>query len=185
MELRGPALALLEIESIARGMVVADAVLKRAQVEIEISEPTTPGKYLLLFSGGIAEVEESMKAGVELAGSTLLDKLFLPQPAPGLVRALRGQFFEDWQESIGIVETQSAASALCSSDSALKRAEVQLRQLRLARGIGGKGYFVITGALHMIETALEAAAAAIDPQYLIAAERIQQPAPAFRRSHPI
>jgi len=42
---------------------------------------------------------------------------------------------------------------------------------------------VITGPLHMIETALEAAAAAIDPQYLIAAEQIQQPAPAFRRSH--
>src|SRR5712692_9261489 len=135
MELRGPALVLLEIESIARGMVMADAVLKRALVEIEISEPTTPGKYLLLFSGGIAEVEESMKAGVELAGSTLLDKLFLPQPATGLGRALRGQFLAYCQECIRIVETLSAASSLSSSDSALKLAEVQLRQLRLARGI--------------------------------------------------
>jgi microcompartment protein CcmL/EutN len=177
---RGPAVALLELDSIARGMIAADAVLKRAPVEIALAEPVTPGKYLLLFSGGVAEVEESVQAGVQAAGNTLLDKLFLPQAAKRLVAGLRGEFHRGQGESVGIVETQTVASALLSLDTALKRAEVLLTRLHLARGIGGKGYYTLTGELHMMEAALEAAAAAIEPSLLVATELIQSPHPELR-----
>src|SRR4051812_50175521 len=61
--LTGEALALLEVSSLARGVVTADAVAKRAPVELLLCEPTTPGKYLVLFAGGVAEVDESLAAG--------------------------------------------------------------------------------------------------------------------------
>jgi microcompartment protein CcmL/EutN len=177
MNLRGPAIALLEVDSIARGILVGDAIVKRAFVSIALAEPVSPGKYLLLFGGGVAEVEESLKAGVEVAGSTLLDKLFLPQAARRLLEALEGKFALGWGDSFGIVETHTVGSALLAADTALKRAEVWLRRLHLARGIGGKGYFVLSGPLHMIQTAVEAAAAAIEPQLLKATEIIERPHP--------
>jgi microcompartment protein CcmL/EutN len=177
MRVPGPALALLELESIARGMVVGDALVKRAPVEVAMAEPVSPGKYLVMFSGGVAEVEEALKAGIEVAGSTLLDKLFLPQAAPGLLAALEDRLDAATGGSFGMVETHSVASALLAADAALKRAQVALRRLRLARGIGGKGYFVLTGSLDMVEAAIEAAAAAIEPRLLLATEVIQRPHP--------
>lgn len=178
--LPGPALALLELDSIARGYVVADALVKRAQVTIALAEAVTPGKYLLLFSGPVAEVEESFQAGVEAAGRTLLDKLLLPMAADGLVAALMGRFPGRYGESVGIVETHTVAAALLSADVALKRAEVHLERLQLARGIGGKGVFVVAGELHMVEAALEGAAAAVESHLLLATELIQRPSPELR-----
>jgi microcompartment protein CcmL/EutN len=176
VRLPGPALALLEIESIARGIVTADAVVKRAEVEISWAGAITPGKYLLLFSGGVAEVQESFAAGRELAGSTLLDSLLLPYPSPVLTDALEGKLATEWSESLGIVETHSVAAAILAADAALKKADVTLLQLHLAKGIGGKGYFTLTGSLHMVEAALEAAGAAIPSHLLQATEIIQAPA---------
>lgn len=175
MNVPGPAIGFVEIESIARGMVVADVVVKRAFVTLSLAEPTTPGKYLLLFSGGVGEVEESFKAALEAAGPLVLDKLMLPQPARGLVAALSGSFQDEWSESVGIVETHSVASGLLAADAALKRAQVWLKKLHLARGIGGKAYFTFAGELHMVEAALEGAAAAIEPSLLCTAELIRRP----------
>ena len=176
----GPAIALLELESIARGMLVADAVVKRAEVTIDLAEAVTPGKYLLLFHGPVAEVEESFQAGVEAARSTLLDRLLLPQAADGLLRALEGHVDSEWSESIGIVETHTVASTLLAADTALKRADVRLMKLQLARGIGGKGVFTLTGELSMLQAALEGAAAAIDPSLLQTTELIERPHPELR-----
>lgn len=176
----GPAIALLETESIARGMIVADAVVKRSHVIIHIAEPTTPGKYLLLFHGGVAEVEESFAAGVHAAGSTLLDKLFLPQAATGLLRAIEGQRDEVWGEAIGVVEAHTVAATLLSADTALKRAEVRLMRLHLARGIGGKGYYTLTGELSMVQAALEGAASSIDPSLLQSVELLEAPHPELK-----
>jgi microcompartment protein CcmL/EutN len=82
-----------------------------------------------------------------------------------------------WGESVGLVETQPGAAALLGADPALKRAEVHLERLQLARGIGGKGVFLLTGDLHMVEAALEGAAAAVEGQLLLTTELIQQPSP--------
>jgi len=178
---RGPALALLELESIARGFVVADALLKRARVEIVLSEPTSPGKFLLLFTGEVAEVEESLAAGTEVAGPTLLDTLYLPYAHAQLMAGLGEQFSADDGEAVGIVETQTAASTLRALDLALKKADVALTHLHLAREIGGKGWFTLSGDLHMMEAALEAVGAAITAPLLLATELIRRPHPELRR----
>jgi microcompartment protein CcmL/EutN len=174
MKIQGPAVALLELESIARGMVVADAVLKRAHVKIHLAEAVTPGKYLLLFSGGVGEVEESLVAGVECAGALLLDRVFLPRVAEALVDGLDGRFATS-DGAVAIIETQTVASAIVSADSALKRADVVLSQLSLAKGIAGKGVYVLEGELHMVEAALSAVSASVEPSLLIATELIHRP----------
>ncbi len=176
----GPAVALLELESIARGMRLSDVLVKRAPVRLSRAEAVSPGKYLLLFAGGVAEVDEAFRAGVEAAGATLLDKLFLPYAAEALVAGLEGSFAIEWEESLGFVETHTVAAALLSADSTLKRSDVRLLKLDLARGIGGKGVFAITGPLHQVEAGLEFAASAIEPQLLLTTELLSSPSPELK-----
>jgi microcompartment protein CcmL/EutN len=178
---KGPALALLELDSIARGFIVADALLKRAQVDIVVAEPVTPGKYLLLFTGEVADVEESMKAGEERAANTVIDTLYLPGAHRRVLDAL-GEVYRkgDGRESFGVIETQTAASAIKAADVAMKRADVVLTHLHLAKGVGGKGWFTLSGDLHMIEAALDAVQATVTAPLLLATELIQSPHPELR-----
>lgn len=176
LDLPGPALGLFELESLARGPVVADAVVKRAAVRLAIAEAVSPGKYLLVFSGAVAEVDEAFQAGLEAAGTRLLDRLYLPHVAEGLVAALDGAFGRvDGGDSVGLVELHTVSAALRAADVALKRAQVRLTALQLARGIGGKGWFTLAGAQADVEAALEGAAASVEPHLLVAVELIQRP----------
>ena len=176
----GPAIGVLELDSIARGLIVADAVVKRAPVTVQLAETVSPGKYVLLFCGGVAEVEESFRAGEDRAGASLVDKLFLPQAERGLIEALNAPPDATWTESVAVVETHTVSSALLAADTALKRADVRLIRLHLAKGIGGKGYFILTGSLDMVQAGSEAAAAAISPELLQTVELIEQPHPDLR-----
>ena len=172
-------LALLEVASLARGVVVADAVAKRAQVELLECGAVSPGKYLVLFAGGVAEVDESLRAGAAAARESLLDKLFLPQAHAQLLPALRagaaGFPHEHAEETAGIVELHSVAAALRSSDAACKAAEVRLQLLHVARGIGGKAWFILRGDLESVEASVLAATQAAGDGLLAGAEIIARP----------
>lgn len=176
IDLPGPALGLFELESLARGPVVADAIVKQARVRIAIAEAVSPGKYLLVFSGEVGEVEESFKAGLEAAGPRLLDQLLLPHVAEGVVGALDGRLgVVGREDSVGLVELHTVSATLRAADAALKKAKVHLTAFHLAKGIGGKGWFSLAGEQHDVEAALEGAASAVEPTLLVATELIQRP----------
>ncbi len=78
MSHRGPALGVLEVGTIAKGIVVADAALKRSPALLVHSRAVSGGKHLVMVEGGVAEVEEAMAAGRLAAGSVLLDHVELP-----------------------------------------------------------------------------------------------------------
>ena len=177
------ALALVEIGSIARGLVAADAAVKKAHIELLDCGPTSPGKYLLLFAGGVAEVEESFRAACAAAGDSLLDKLFLPQAHPSLLPAIRGgaQGLAGVSQrragdSVGVLELLTVASALRCADAACKAAEVELQLLHLARGIGGKAWFVLRGDLTDVEAAMQAGQESAGEGLVAGAELIAAPA---------
>jgi microcompartment protein CcmL/EutN len=156
-------------------VAVADAVIKRAPVTLALADAVSPGRYLLLFHGGVGEVDEALHAGVERAGAALLDQLYLPLAADGLVAALEGRMEAPRGEAVGVVELATVASALRAADVALKKADVALTRLQLARGIGGKGWFHLQGELHMVEAALEAVTLEIKPPFLLATELLHSP----------
>jgi microcompartment protein CcmL/EutN len=58
----GPALAVIELSSIARGHRVADAMLKRAPVGLMRADAVSPGKFLVV-EGDVAAVDESFTSG--------------------------------------------------------------------------------------------------------------------------
>lgn len=175
--LAGPALGLVETSSIARGLVVADAMVKKSPVTLAFARPLTPGKHAVIVTGDVAEVDEAMQAGVAMAASTLIDRLFLPQAHAALIRALGGGKRASGLSSLGIVETFSVAAALLSADAACKAAEVELAELRLADGLGGKAYFIVTSTLDLVEAAVDAAVRILDPGLLVTCEIIAAPHP--------
>lgn len=180
----GPALGILELPSIARGVVVADALLKRAEVALLASRPVSGGKHLVLFRGEIDVVEESMAAGLDAAGSALVDRLFVPQlfaPLWKLIADADGHHPDAWTSgpvgAVAIVETTTVCAAVEAADAAGKAAPIALRDMRLAMGIGGKAFFTMTGALSDVEASADAARAAARPERLIQLELIPSPAP--------
>jgi len=169
------ALALIELSSIARGHQVADAMLKRAPVSLLRADWVSPGKFLVLVDGGVAAVEEAFRAGLEVAADRIVDKLFLPQAHVSLWLALAGDARSGNVDSLGIVETATVAATLLGADAAAKAARVRIIAMQLARGIGGKGFFTVTGPLAEVEAAVEAAVAILEAAQLHATEIIAAP----------
>lgn len=156
------ALAMVELDSIARGYRVVDALVKRAPVALLEANLVEPGKYLVLFAGGVAEVEESLDAAREVAADSLLDQLMLPFVHASVVPALRGLVQAEAPDTVGVIEAKSVASALEACDRALKDADVTLAGLRVTPGLGGKAFFVVHGLQHDVEASLEAAEAVLE-----------------------
>ncbi len=177
----GAALGLLELQSIARGMTVADALVKRAAVQLHLNRPVSPGKHLVLCSGDVGDVEEAMQAGRAQAGTTLCDELLLTQVHDEVIDVLRRKDKRPLSEdfSIGILETLSASSTLRGADAACKAAEVRLHELRLCDGLGGKGFAILIGDQDMVEAALATVEQLLSPGLLLTVELIARPHPDF------
>ncbi len=175
----GPAIGLLELQSIARGVTVADALVKRAAVQLVLNRPVSPGKHLVLCSGEVGDVEEAMLAGRAQAGSSLCDELLLTQVHDEVLDVLRRKTKSPLSEdlSIGILETLSASSTLRGADAACKAAEVRIHELRLCDGLGGKGFAILIGEQDMVEAALSTVERLLTPGLLLSVELIARPHP--------
>ena len=152
-----PALALLELASIAVGIEAGDAMVKRAPVDVVHAGTVHPGKYLVLVAGAVADVEEALRAGLEVGASCLLDTVFLPNVHRQVVAALRGLRRAGTGDALGIVETATVAASIEAADAGVKGARVELLELHLADGIGGKGYLLFDGSVSDVEAAVAAA----------------------------
>lgn len=170
-----PALALLELSSIARGVVVADAICKKAPVDVVRSAPVSPGKFVILLVGEVGDVEEAYRAGLDAAAHTLVDRLFLPNAHAQLPGVISGARVATSIDSLGVVETFTVAGAVLGADVAAKAADVTLLEMRLGQSIGGKGYFTMTGTLDAVEAAVDAARRALDGALLCATEIVAAP----------
>ena len=170
------ALALIEVASIARGHRVADAMLKRAPVALLRADAVSPGKFLILVEGEVAAVDEAFRQGIDVAAADIVDKLFLPQPHDELGPAVRGESRAGGGvDSLGIVETATVATTIVAADAATKAAAVRITEMQLARGIGGKAFFTVTGPLAEVEAAVEAGVGAIEAAAVRGTEIIAAP----------
>ncbi|MDQ3370520.1 MAG: BMC domain-containing protein [Myxococcota bacterium] len=183
--MRGPALGVLEIGTISRGIVVADAALKRAPAILLSSRAISGGKHLVMLEGGVAEVEEAMAAGILMAAEHLLDQVELAA-ADHQVWGMLGAPVSppDWTddphaEAVLIIETRTVCAAIAAADAACKVADVWVRDVRFAIDLAGKAYFTLTGSLDSIDAARDAATAAATDK-LVGAELIAQPSPDLR-----
>ena len=155
-----PALGLLELESIAAGIEVGDAMAKRAPIEVIRAGTVHPGKYLVLVGGEVADVEEALEAGREVGGLSVRDIVFLPNIHPDVVDGTRGVRHSAQAEALGVIETATIPAVIRAADAGLKGAQVRLIELRLADDLGGKGYLLFDGTVSEVQAAVELGVAA-------------------------
>lgn len=173
----GPALAAFELATVARGVVVLDQMAKRAETTIVAARTLSPGRYLIVISAPVAEIEEAMDAAELAAGEDRVDHVLLRVPADELFAALQQDLSPRFEESLLVVETSTVSALLLAADRALKEAEVHLIELRLGAGLSGKGVMTLTGPLHFVEAARDIIEDALPEAKIIRQELIAQPHP--------
>ncbi|MCJ7708676.1 MAG: BMC domain-containing protein, partial [Anaerolineales bacterium] len=140
-----PALALVEFSSIAAGIQAADAMAKRAPIDTLKAGTVHNGKYLVLIGGQVADVEESLAAGRQVGGSSVLDFVLLPRVHHEVVETIGGARKPNPTDALGVIETTTVAAAIHAADAGVKGAQVHLVEVRLADGLGGKGIVLFSG----------------------------------------
>ena len=156
---RAPALAALELATIAAGVRVADQIVKTAPVELYFAEAVSPGKFIVVFAGGVGEVQAAFVKGQDAAGSALLDSLNLPQCHADVLSALEGLAMGSAGDALGVIELDAVPATLLAADKAAKTAPIRLRTIRLAVGLGGKGFVYLDGTVSDVNAAVSAATA--------------------------
>ena len=161
------ALALIEFDSIAAGIQAGDAMAKKAPIARIVAGTVQPGHYLVLISGEVADVDESLKAGRDLGGASVVDTVFLPHVHPAVVTAIAGGRDVRSGASLGVIETATVPAAIRSADAGVKGAQVALLEIRLADGLHGKGLTLFTGDVSDVEAAIEIGLGVIEPGNVI------------------
>ncbi len=153
----GKALGILEIGSIARGVVVADVVTKTAAVELIKVAPACPGKFIVIFGGEIGPVSAALAAGKAAGKGDVLGTFLAGNLHAGIFPALAGAVAPPAAGALGVIETYTAAAAINAADAAAKAADVQIVDIRLAYGLAGKAYVLMTGEVAGVQMAVAAA----------------------------
>jgi len=162
------AIGLLEITSIARGVEALDAMCKAAGVKPETAAAISKGKYIIIISGPVGEVESSMSKGADIAGETVVANHIIRNIHSGVLSALNKKIKAAGIEAVGIVETKEALPAVFAADAAAKAAFVHVSEVNTGKGIGGKGYFIVTGEVGAVRTAVSAGVKAVGENAIIA-----------------
>ncbi|MBN2571408.1 MAG: BMC domain-containing protein, partial [Ignavibacteriales bacterium] len=113
-------LGLVELSSIASGMLATDIMLKTSQVELVLSRTICSGKYISLIKGDVAEVQTAIDAVVKDLDYSIIDKFVIPNVAEDIFPALAGQSKIEKLEALGIIESFSVASLIEGADAAVK-----------------------------------------------------------------
>lgn len=178
------ALGMIEVVSIPVGVRAGDAMLKAAAVSLVTAQTVCAGKYIVLVSGEIAAVKAAVEAGVCESGIKLVDSMLIPKVDPRVIAAMSGTSELEQVGAVGVIETFSLAAAVEAADAAVKAAAVELIEIRLARGMGGKSFILLSGDVSAVNAAVKAAetCGAAEEGMMSQSEVIPSPHPDIVRS---
>ncbi|MGE5399696.1 MAG: BMC domain-containing protein [Ignavibacteriales bacterium] len=169
-------IGLIEMTSIAAGMLAADIMLKTSDVKLILSRSICSGKYMVLIGGDVAAVQTAVDAAAESVRFAVIDTFVIPNVHEQIFPAIAGHTGVELLEALGIVESFSVASLIEAADAAVKSASVKLIELRLAMALGGKAFFTCTGEVAAVSAAVDAGAkVAADKGLLVNKVVIAQP----------
>lgn len=156
-----PAIAVIELDSVALGTRVADAMVKRAPITTLRMGTVQPGKYVILVGGSVGDVQESHAEALRVGGPALSDQIFLPDVHVQVYASIAGERRDNMGDALGVIETASIPANVRAADRAVKTANVTIVEIRLGDGLGGKGLTYVTGKVEDVEAAVEAGVASV------------------------
>lgn len=150
------AIGFVETTSVAKGIQAADEMLKAASVDLLMARPCCPGKYLVMIAGQVGAVQNAVECGAAVTGEFLVDSFTLGAVHPSVFEAMTATTVLTNRQALGIIETYSVAGAILAADGAAKAADVQLIEVRLAAGLAGKSFVLMTGDIGSVDAGVEA-----------------------------
>ncbi len=153
------AIGMVEYKTVSSGMRAADRMVKTAEIDIVEATTVCPGKYIVIVSGELSAVRAAVDAAATHDPEPLIDSFVLGAPHESIFTALYGTTDVGETEALGVLETFSSAAAIVAADIAAKTAMVELIELRLARGMCGKSYLLLTGGIAAVQAAIDRAQA--------------------------
>lgn len=148
------ALGLVEFLKVPTGMLISDKMAKASNIEIIHAATVCPGKYIVLFKGTISEVKEALDVAKFESEENIIDSFLLGNPVEDIYKAITGCNEIIESSAVGIVESYSVASIIEAADIAAKSAKLNLVEVRLARGMCGKSFFIVSGDISAVEMGL-------------------------------
>ncbi|MBQ9416399.1 MAG: BMC domain-containing protein [Clostridia bacterium] len=148
----------IELKSIAKGIEATDASLKSAGVRLIVAHAICPGKFEIMLTGSIADVTAAIDHVKGRFADTIIDTSLMGRIDPTVIAALFSTQAVAKKGALGVIETYSAASIIKAADIAVKTAKVEIYDLRVSRGMGGKGIVLLTGEVGDVSAAVAAGA---------------------------
>ncbi|MBR2592700.1 MAG: BMC domain-containing protein [Oscillospiraceae bacterium] len=161
------ALGMIEVQSIPAGIEAGDFMLKAASVNLVTAQAVCAGKYIVIVTGEVAAVRSSVQAGEEAAGNLLINSIVISGIHWQVPRAINACTEIGQVEAVGVMETYSLCAAVVAADAAVKAAEVNLIEVRLGCGLGGKSFIVLTGDVAAVRASIDAGTAQDEVQGLM------------------
>ena len=154
---RHGAMALLEFNSIASGVLASDLMVKKSPIALLRCGTIHPGRFLILVGGSVASTQEAFATGLELGedDDSLSGSVILGDVHPYLHDAVLGERQDLIGDALAVVETRSSPALLAAVDAAIKSTTVKLCEVRLGDDLGGNALALMSGDLSDVEIALQ------------------------------
>ena len=147
------AIGMIEFKTTSTGVTAADAMVKTSEVEIVEAQTVCPGKYIAIITGDLSAVKAAVDTAVTTYEDKCIDSFVLGNPHESIFPAIYGTTQVEDISALGILDTYDAASII----EAAKTAIVDLIELRIAKGMCGKSYMMITGEVSAVEASIDRA----------------------------
>ncbi len=152
----------IDFKSIAKGIEVADEMVKKADVDV-------------LYIKTICAIRTTLDHGIFSGQGHIIDSCIINSVHNNIIQALKSRFVTKANGAIGVMETNSVSSGLKALDIALKGANLNLVKLQVASGISGKLVYIISGGLSDVEHGINIAKEAIEEKRIVHASVIPSP----------
>lgn len=177
----GKAIGMVEYRTVSAGITAVDGMVKAAGVSIVEAQTVCPGKYIAIVTGDLSAVQAAVEAARAGHAKHLINSFVLGNPHDSIFPAIYAATEIKDVAALGIVETYDATSIIVAADEAAKTAIVDLIEMRIARGMCGKSYFLITGEVAAVQAAVDRAIGSIKESGMYAdSSVIAHPDPAIR-----
>ncbi len=161
------AIGMVEYQTVSAGITAADLMIKTANIEVLQATVICPGKYITIISGELSAISAAIDAAKHQLGEKLTDSFVLGNPHEDIFPALYGGASVENAKALGILETFSTPAIIVAADTAAKTSDVSLIELRIARGMGGKSFMLLTGDVAAVTAAIESARVRVGDEGLL------------------
>lgn len=176
----GKAVGLAEFNSIAKGLEMLDKMTKKADVKIVENRVVCIGKFFIMVSGLVADVESAINEVVEESGKYLVESKVIPSIMEGVLEKINAKIDRKDVRALGIVEARNVSIGLYCSNYIKKFSNVDILKISLTYGLGGKAFVVFSGDLSSVESGIAVAKDKVgDPSKVVSAVVIPSPSREF------